>query len=478
MKKYIQTFGLFFVIACSCVLFSCSDYLYEAATFANNSQNELSDSDWKGIFASNYTAQTKTRSADCFGEGPILAPGFISPQWQSLSSHYGSSDAYVTASMPFECLYGYRVFYPYSDDCAMRQISSELILYQHLKTGETMAWLFFMFPDPIAVQDEKFSGIALYTSLKGIPLAAGKFQNGNLLGSAAWNNDPEWGGDASDLARLLDGLFVARIENQPTTRGVNDNNEIEVVVIIGELPPEIPEPDFPEEGTCPPSPFEDMFFRMKIGGGGSGSEGKQDTNTSKDSYDKNPKIKVDDRSRQILDSLVQTCIGELMVNSVKANTSISYNPSNNGSKASYHPSNGSFTITIGNGYSTIGVLEELIHIYQGLGSNEDYIDNKLNYEIEAKLIWSMFYIGYDDMRLRPDVYGGQSGLLSFQILYEHVATNMMDSIIFNIYYDLAAKSLQQIKGYKSYLYNSALIISNTLKKILEHCDPLPYVPIN
>ncbi len=462
MKRKLLIFGLLSAVIFSGLAFSCSNYLHESTGHENDRYSEFTISEIKRIFASDYAVQANTRTGDCSEEDFILAPGFISPLWDSLLVHYDYAVSYVAAEVPFDCRYEYRVFYPESENSVLHLMPSQLVVYRDLDTNETASWLFFLFPDPAADSEDGYSGLALYATLSGFPLCVGKYQSGNLIGSASWMNDPSWGGDASVMAELLDGVYVARVESRPSTRGVNDDNQIEPVVIVGEVNKDIPEPDFPDD-ELPPLPVpEDMNFRIKVGGGG----GTPSTDIQGDSYDRNPKIKVDDRSRQILDSLVQTCIGELMVNSVKANTSISYNPSKNGSNASYDPSNGSLTIIIGNGYSTIGVLEELIHIYQGFGSNEDYIDKKLNYEVEAKVIWSMFYVGYNNMDAMENAYGGQMGLICFKNMQNSVG---YDDDCYRRSFHLAAQSLRNIKGYKSYPYDPNVTILNSIKKILEHC---------
>lgn len=312
MKRKLLIFGLLSAVIFSGLAFSCSNYLHESTGHENDRYSEFTISEIKRIFASDYAVQANTRTGDCSEEDFILAPGFISPLWDSLLVHYDYAVSYVAAEVPFDCRYEYRVFYPESEDSGLHLMPSQLVVYRNLDTNETASWLFFLFPDPVADSEDGYSGLALYATLSGFPLCVGKYQSGNLIGSASWMNDPSWGGDASVMAELLEGVYVARVESRPSTRGVNDDNQIEPVVIVGEVNNDIPEPDFPDD-ELPPLPVpEDMNFRIKVGGGG----GTPSTDIQGDSYDRNPKIKVDDRSRQMLDSLVQTCIGELMVNSV------------------------------------------------------------------------------------------------------------------------------------------------------------------
>lgn len=243
--------------------------------------------------------------------------------------------------------------------------------------------------------------------------------------------------------------------------------KIEPVVIVGEVNNDIPEPDFPDD-ELPPLPVpEDMNFRIKVGGGG----GTPSTDIQGDSYDRNPKIKVDDRSRQMLDSLVQTCIGELMVNSVKEVVHISYDSDAPNSNVGFDPEKPDFiTITVGPKNSDVELLEELIHVYQGF-SYQSYHDKALNYEVEAKLIWSMFYVGYDNMHIVSNCYAKVPD--GYKVYYDMCSYLGVDDLLYKQAFHEAAKYLRGI-GYDpdSYPYDPDVAISDSIEKILEHCNKL------
>ena len=467
MKRKLLIFGLLSAVIFSGLAFSCSNYLHESTGHENDRYSEFTISEIKRIFASDYAVQANTRTGDCSEEDFILAPGFISPLWDSLLVHYDYAVSYVAAEVPFDCRYEYRVFYPESEDSGLHLMPNQLVVYRNLDTNETASWLFFLFPDPATDSKDGYSGLALYATLSGFPLCVGKYQSGNLIGSASWMNDPSWGGDASVMAELLEGVYVARVESRPSTRGVNDDNQIEPVVIVGEVNNDIPEPDFPDD-ELPPLPVpEDMNFRIKVGGGG----GTPSTDIQGDSYDRNPKIKVDDRSRQILDSLVQTCIGELMVNSVKEVVHISYDLDAPNSNVVFDPEKPDFiTITVGPKNSDVGLLEELIHVYQGF-SYQSYHDKALNYEVEVKLIWSMFYVGYDNMPIVSNCYANElDGYTVYQDMFNCLG---VDDFKYKQAFHKAAKYLREV-GYdpNSYPYDPDVAISDSIEKILKHCNKL------
>lgn len=225
MKRKLLIFGLLSAVIFSGLAFSCSNYLHESTGHENDRYSEFTISEIKRIFASDYAVQANTRTGDCSEEDFILAPGFISPLWDSLLVHYDYAVSYVAAEVPFDCRYEYRVFYPESEDSGLHLMPSQLVVYRNLDTNETASWLFFLFPDPVADSEDGYSGLALYATLSGFPLCVGKYQSGNLIGSASWMNDPSWGGDASVMAELLEGVYVARVESRPSTRGVNDDNQ-------------------------------------------------------------------------------------------------------------------------------------------------------------------------------------------------------------------------------------------------------------
>lgn len=86
--------------------------------------------------------------------------------------------------------------------------------------------------------------------------------------------------------------------------------------------------------------------------------------------------------------------------------------------------------------------------------------------MEAKVIWSMFYVGYNNMDAMENAYGGQMGLICFKNMQNSVG---YDDDCYRRSFHLAAQSLRNIKGYKSYPYDPNVTILNSIKKILEHC---------
>ncbi len=83
-------------------------------------------------------------------------------------------------------------------------------------TGETASWLLFLIPDADnGLSDGRggFSGVALYATLAGIPVCAGRYDGGMLVGSASLLDESHsWEENACKLAELLpQDVHVVRI---------------------------------------------------------------------------------------------------------------------------------------------------------------------------------------------------------------------------------------------------------------------------
>ena len=109
-------------------------------------------------------------------------------------------------------------------------------------------------------------------------------------------------------------------------------------------------------------------------------------------------------------------------------------------------------------------------MYQGF-SYQSYHDKALNYEVEAKLIWSMFYVGYDNMPIVSNCYANElDGYTVYQDMFNCLG---VDDFKYKQAFHKAAKYLREV-GYdpNSYPYDPDVAISDSIEKILEHCNKL------
>ena len=93
---------------------------------------------------------------------------------------------------------------------------SRLVMLKRTDTGETASWLLFLIPDADnGLSDGRggFSGVALYATLAGIPVCAGRYDGGMLVGSASLLDESHsWEENACKLAELLpQDVHVVRI---------------------------------------------------------------------------------------------------------------------------------------------------------------------------------------------------------------------------------------------------------------------------
>ena len=322
---------------------------------------------------------------------------------------------------------------------------------------------------------QDFTGLSLYTNLNGDPVCVARYEEGRLETRGflydKWHTIEE---NAEVMTEILDGLRVGRA-TKSTSRGVNDINDIEPVII---------------EVGFPIDPFEDWLVLPVIdpnegysaGGGGGGSsgsgtgsgDGNGEGESSESSYEYNDKIKYEDEEtvKPLLDSLYQDCMGRALINSLQ-NVRIFTGKESNASDGDTiylekHPQMG---------YRNYVFLEELFHCGQVQYRDPSKPFPSLNFEIEAKVAWLLYlersnqtlsnqmaheafysFIGYDAMRLLVRCY--QTGEDLYSNTFEWAFTNVADELRM-IY-----------KNEKRYPFDSANRVFSILDKFMEECNQL------
>lgn len=346
-----------------------------------------------------------------------------------------------------------------------------------------------------------FSGRILYTSLAGFPVAAAKYGDGELLDHAFLFEET----DSLSILRSIEhyNRLVADIRVSPvrengyeetrsnpndgtteettaeTTDKIKDGGEVGEVVVVAspkrpklDITPDIDWKNFrPTDpvGLVPPG-------RPGAGpGGNSGRDNSDSDDSNKDGYSKNPNIRVyDDVTQELLDELYDDCMGQTLLNSIK-NVSIYIDdiPQADLDRYSsdkldqYLGKNGALPIYNNGTLETVKIffadggangrkrgyvlMEELIHAYQRQAlSRDDYNNQKLNNEIEAKVGWVLYQERKYSMEHTETNYDrqlGKGGIRIFQALSGLRQTP--SDPLFSQLYMRAIKSLRTIGSYSN-----------------------------
>lgn len=459
-------------------------------------------------FATCEQARSQTRAADDEG---VLAPGETDIFWETAAysqNEYGAS--YDVEIFVDRC---YRTVWTLPDGRSLGDlILPRLVVVKAAEIYErtTTAYLAYYIPDPdesrSPVDDPAagllnslpkpgFSGRILYTSLAGFPVAAAKYRDGELLDHAFLFEET----DSLSILRSIEhyNRLVADIRVSPVrengyeeTRTVDSEDglpkdgstiisPIEVIVSNdeGDTAPEITIPIIPDidwKNFRPVDPVG-LVPPGRPGAGPGGNSGKDNSDSNKDGYSKNPNIRVyDDVTQELLDELYDDCMGQTLLKSIK-NVSIYIDdiPQADLDRYSsdkldqYLGKNGALPIYNNGTLETVKIffadggangrkrgyvlMEELIHAYQRQAlSRDDYNNQKLNNEIEAKVGWVLYQERKYSMEHTETNYDrqlGKGGIRIFQALSGLRQTP--SDPLFSQLYMRAIKSLRTIGSYSN-----------------------------
>lgn len=351
-----------------------------------------------GTSAAVTRAGEECRPADLFRTGPLR------PDW---SRGMLSADRRLSAvDVPAAGRYAYGVVY----DSLFVPIHTGLLVLKEADDSTMCDYTAFYIPDRACAADYTaevcsyfrnrerkllFSGLAVFALPSGMPVAAERYREGEpveacfLLDTLRTTVEENW----TQLRSMLEGVCLLRYE-AAVTRADGDGGDIaywivgdEPAVCIGHLPykyPGLNDPDHPINRK-PTNPNLTSGFGNRgneNGGRGSGNGPSSDDR----GYPANELLRYDDpRIEAMLDSLLVDCLGNALIESIGGTIDIS---TNDRGVSHYNPV--SRTIEIGHDRTTV-LLEELFHSYQ-YQSGGYAIHPKLNYEIEAKLGWSLYVV--------------------------------------------------------------------------------------
>lgn len=466
-------------------------------------------------FATCEQARSQTRAADDEG---VLAPGETDIFWETAAysqNEYGAS--YDVEIFVDRC---YRTVWTLPDGRSLGDlILPRLVVVKAAEIYErtTTAYLAYYIPDPdesrSPVDDPAagllnslpkpgFSGRILYTSLAGFPVAAAKYGDGELLDHAFLFEET----DSLSILRSIEhyNRLVADIRVSPVrengyeeTRTVDSEDglpkdgstiisPIEVIVSNdeGDTAPEITIPIIPDidwKNFRPVDPVG-LVPPGRPGAGPGGNSGKDNSDSNKDGYSKNPNIRVyDDVTQELLDELYDDCMGQTLLKSFNHPVIIQIedNPQYNETNPFYINNElAHTTIHFGDGgpkgeKRRYVLMEELIHAYQYQRIPlDDFRAQKLNKEIESKLGWflfeeknsvdsNMFFERDFDSQL------GRNGTASFHVLA--ASYNSDNKFLYDYAYNEAIFSLRTIAAYRNYSESQDARNFNLLLELLKNC---------
>ncbi len=461
-------------------LFSCSKSPQVSEKILPDGLSGFSLPEIKRSFESDYAAVPQTRADGEFDESEILSPGWITPLWDSVSVYY--DEHLFQAGVVFEARYGYRLLR--RDDTGLPELfpmPSRLIVLKDSDTDETTSYLRFFIPDAGCGESDAgngFSGLVLYTMLSGCPVSVGKFSGGVLSESASlWDDSRTIEENVDKIIGLLPDICVARVRPRSVTRGIDGNNLIEDVVIVGHGPINVFD-DLISMGPAIP-PIEPPFGGIDFGSGGGGGNGNSDSGGSSDaSYPKNPKITMDKPSvRAVLDSLYNDCMGQLLINAIGKSVTITsgYFGGSSVRPVVYDLPTGplitGYNVEIGFRCDPISVMEELMHIYQGVGTI-DYQDAAMNNEVEAKLAWYMYLERTGSKISIGNALGGKNSRDYFNVMMEYFIRNDFENPAFVEAYENTVGALRTIKAYKNedrYPFDPGKMNCEKLLELMKDC---------
>lgn len=459
-------------------MISCSERSQNSGTTLPDSPSGFPLTEIKRSFEADYTKVPQTRADDAFDESEVLAPGWITPLWDAVS--VCCVDSLFQANVPFEARYGYLLMrWDQTGDPSFAPMPSRLVVLKDSETGETASYLRFLIPEANVVPDEGagFSGLVLYTLLSGCPVSVGKFCDGVLSGSASlWDDSRTIEENVDNMIGLLPNICVARFRPKASTRAI----KIPAVEVVGQGVLIINIRSL-MNNIIPP--IEPPLGGIDFGGGGSGgSGGGNGGNTNpidspKASYPANPKITADNPVRFILDSLFNDCMGQLLINAMSKEVSITsgYIGGSTVTPVIYDlptgPMIAGYEVKIGSRVDPIPVMEELMHIYQGQGTS-DYRNAAMNNEVEAKLAWYMYCVRTDRQGIIRDAFGGKGNEKSFDRMMEFMLNNDLENPAYIDAYENAVEGLRNIGAYKDrnkYPFDPGKMSLENLRELMKDC---------
>ncbi len=431
--------------------------------------------------------RVRSRAESGLEDAGFFAPGEVAPAWSEAREVPAGEFARVDVPVDAACDFYQFVSREESDTLDVVAIPRTLVVMKDPASGMESVYLCLYVADAEFAAwcagrprsewiDGKakngFTGIVLYTTLSGRIVAAGRYDYGRLEGSVFFGDyASNREGALIRFSDLLGITCIARGRAAQATRGVNDDNQIQEVIILG-----------PKKEV---DPFEGLDWEPNVrpilgdedgcrgGGGGGGISGGSTTSPCEKLYTNDSEVVA------ILNDLNKDCMGATLLRTLKpyvtvvpraisgseCKTTIEY--SFEGDQIKHQK----FTLKLGTVLKDIALFEELIHIYQYTGRMNGPED-RLNIEIEAKLGWYMYRdrVGnFDDL---SKALGGKRGADAFYQLSKCYRAKDFGSAEFYEAYSAAASALQRGGAYSDgskYMFDPNACNFPNLEKLMENC---------
>ena len=372
--------------------------------------------------ATHETAQDRTTRSE--GDFGILYSGNLEPWWDG--AKYSECDFSESYDVEVIAERYYEQVHYITDSLAVRStvFPRLVVVEERLRDRNPTPYVAFYFPDRLTEENyeqdagegllnslpkEGFSGVIIYTTLKGFPVAASRHTEGRQI-------DQAFLGDATDYPSLIEAAehYNRIVENirifvSEETRSIAGEEDIAWLVISKEgavITTDGQTPAFDIDNETKILPVD--WYKLDLSGGDTSNpatptdktaptegigDGKAESSLKDGKYDKNEHIQTtSELVAEILDVIYGDCMGKTLIDAIGADITIEIDP--NPKKNSYNKDKG--IIKFGDGgeggkQRGYVLLEELIHVYQREQvPDQVYEAAKLNYEIEAKVGWLMY----------------------------------------------------------------------------------------
>ena len=430
-----------------------------------------------------------TRSESEFG---VLYSGSLDLWWDG--AQY--SESFAAESYDVEAVaetYYQQVHYLPDSTAVLSTVYPRVVVVEErLRERNPASYVAFYFPDRLTEENyeqdagegllnslpkEGFSGVIVYTTLKGFPVAASRHAEGRQL-------DQAFLGDATDYPSLVEKAehYNRIVENirifvGEGTRSVaeDDVDGGDVPLVIVTVSPVVRLPKLENPVTDPnPIDLEVTEPSSPTTGGEPIGDSNKKSSLEDGKYDKNENIRTtSELVAEILDALYTDCMGKTLIDAI--GTTITIVVDSDPKKNSYDKSTG--VIKFGDGGEDgkqrgYVLLEELIHAYQREHvADQAYEAAKLNYEIEAKVGWLM----YEKRRLASELEFDQYDLeLGSTFFFEELIKTCypnydQNNALHKINYDMIISILRPIYPRADYPeFNDSRTFEN-LEELMKNC---------
>lgn len=497
---------------------SCAKLEIESPDFRMNNKVRLSIEEAERDFELSVNF-AKSRANAPEQVANALSVGWLSPYWEL--SQASENSRLQSLDTPIESQYNFAVVYRETDSLYRAYpFYHGALVVKGKESLTTTSYLIFYIPDSTYIANiqadkyvppylnsstkEDFSGSVVYATTSGFPVAFSTFKRGQCT-DAMFLADTTLSLDyrCSRLAVFLEDLPPI-IRDNITTRTNGEGDNTEPIIADGVDGTGYIDSVYVNANSLMSKVAWDSVIRLQyqnlIKGGNYNGNAPEDPTTDPSDTNSNQDTGgggdvtwgptyYDPQIKERIDSLQNDCIGAKLVDSLSkhnitfvANTSV-----NNASNTSIsNIDNGVLTgtITINPNALDIVFVEELTHLVQ-IANNPDFATQKLNIEIEAKLVWCYYCVsnnvrlsryrnalGRNHEKYDSDVIDTMLDTLDYIHVYQQEPDNSTLLIQIGYCIEVLADRLRTIPAYSDesvYPFDGTKCLIDTFVKLTEGC---------